>query len=143
MKTEIFRRSFSTPRSPPARARELGDQRNPEDRGISAVRTIDMDSDPLEEDQILADIRQERETLEEFLFNDNNKISKNAIKFILTKWSFLESKLYENRLENEKIKSTYRKENPSTTYAMVMSCPVVASTSAIRPVTEKKEMSKR
>jgi len=79
----------------------------------------------MEENPILADITKERSALEEFLFNENNKISKSAIKFILTKWSFLESKQYEDRIEKEKLKVTHQNRGSSKTYAQAMSCPVV------------------
>jgi len=52
-------------------------------------------------------IRNERSQLEEFLFNENNKISKNAIKFILSKWTTLEGKLQEEIMETEKLRATY------------------------------------
>jgi len=141
METEIFK-SFSTPRSPPARMLEPKTiQKDLVDQGVSVEKMIEVDTNSyvIEENPVLADIRQERKALEEFLFNDNNKISKNAIKFILTKWSFLEGKLYENRLETEKLKS-YQKGGPSMTYAMVTSCPMVASTPAMKPETEKQEI---
>lgn len=52
------------------------------------------------------EIKEEKASLKEFLFNDNNKISKNAIRFILTKWSFLEERLCEEIVEREKIISS-------------------------------------
>ncbi|XP_039315181.1 uncharacterized protein LOC120359851 [Solenopsis invicta] len=48
-------------------------------------------------------LRKERKGLEDFLFNENNKISKNAIKFILSKWMTLEGKLQEEIIEREKL----------------------------------------
>lgn len=51
----------------------------------------------------MQEIRSERGQLETFLFNENNKISKMAIKYILAKWSILESKLETEIMENRKL----------------------------------------
>lgn len=91
----------------------------------------------MEENPVLADIVKERSSLE-FLFNENNKISKSAIKFILGKWSFLESKLYEDRIEIEKLKATHQNRGSSKTYAQVMSCAVGHAAPMKVPETEKK-----
>jgi len=71
-------------------------------------------SAPGKECSKLEEIRQERIKLEEFLFNENNKISRAAIKFILGKWMYLEgiarrdnSKLQEEIIETQKLKHTY------------------------------------
>lgn len=74
----------------------------------------------------LEEVRKERASLEEFLFNDNNKISKSAIKYILSKWMLLEGKLQEEILESEKLRSTYQelqKPVKTTTYAQAVSAP--------------------
>lgn len=67
---------------------------------------------------MIEEIRYEREILESYLFNDNNKISKSAIKFILSKWTLLESRLQQEHLEKEKIAAIYseyvRKETVKT-----------------------------
>jgi len=89
METEIFRRSTSTPRSPPA-----GKPESRIDIACVEQRTLATELAEIDRDNsVLADIVKERSAVEEFLFNENNKISKSAIKFILGKWSFLESKL--------------------------------------------------
>jgi len=80
-------------------------------------------------------IRNERVHLEEFLFNENNKISKNAIKFILSKWTNLESKLQQEIVEREKLCATYQntRETLTKSYAQVAS---------VIPVTENKVFNK-
>jgi len=49
----------------------------------------------------VSDLRSE---LELFLFNDSNKISKPAIKFIMGKWNDLESRMYEVQMDNNRLK---------------------------------------
>jgi len=55
--------------------------------------------------RVIQDIYKEKESLESFLFNESNKISRAAIKLIMSKWAVLESKLIETVLENEKSKT--------------------------------------
>jgi len=50
-------------------------------------------------------IRKERCKLEEFLFAEGNKINRNAVKYILSKWTLLEGALQEAILEKEKLKA--------------------------------------
>jgi len=69
------------------------------DKKGSQIKVADVTDDPKEE--IQSDLRAE---LESFLFNDTNKINKQAIKFIMNKWNALESRLYEVRMENNKLK---------------------------------------
>jgi len=91
------------------------------------------------EDTTLRYIRKERSELEEFLFNENNKVNKSAIKFILAKWMLLEGKLQEEIMENEKLKAAYRDSQGTVkrTFAQVAaSAPWHAS---VTPVTKKKE----
>jgi len=57
---------------------------------------------------VLDEIREEREALEAFLFNDNNKVNKIAIKFILSKWAVLESKLQSEIIVKEKLAAVVR-----------------------------------
>lgn len=57
------------------------------------------------------DIRKERTRLEEFLFNDNNKISKSAAKFMLNKWSFLEAKIQDEIMERKRFQTICRNFN--------------------------------
>lgn len=64
---------------------------------------LDEDSENNINRTVLEKIKNERETLESYLFNENNKISKSAIKFILAKWTILESKLQHEHLEKEKV----------------------------------------
>lgn len=91
------------------------------------------------QEEVLSDIRNERASLEEFLFNDSNKISKQAIKFILTKWSALELKLYEERIEKEKLKTTHHNTAPlgRRSYAHVVSVDTALSGPGRKPETNK------
>lgn len=59
-------------------------------------------------DTSLENIRKEKGELEEFLFNESNKVNKSAIKFILSKWILLEGKLQKEIMENEKLKAAYQ-----------------------------------
>lgn len=93
---------------------------------------------------VLEDIKKERTALEEFLFNENNKVSKIAIKFILAKWSILEGKLYEDRLEKEKLKATYRSMGPpigQKTYAQSVVGRTLIPASGLQPRKEIKSIS--
>lgn len=74
------------------------------------------------EDTTLEEIRRERASLEEFLFNENNKINKNTVKFILNKWSILEGKLQDEILERERISANYQciKEVKEKTYSQAV-----------------------
>lgn len=96
-----------------------------------------------EKELTLKEVQVERAKLEEFLFNENNKINKNAIKFILTKWMFLEGKLQTEIMEREKKKKdTYRNPGVTATHTYAQ----VASTSwsrALQSETEKKTNEKR
>lgn len=69
------------------------------------------------EESNLDDIIRTRTVLEEFLFNENNKISKAAIKFILSKWSRLEQKLNEEIIEKERWKAIFQGSRTKGTYA--------------------------
>jgi len=87
-------------------------------------------------------IRNERSQLEEFLFNENNKVSKNAIRFILSKWMTLEGKLQEEIMETEKLRATYlNMQDTPKSYARAasMGVPQPALTA---PVTEKRKINK-
>lgn len=91
------------------------------------------------QEEVLSDIRNERASLEEFLFNNSNKISKQAIKFILTKWSALELKLYEERIEKERLKTTHHNTAPLSrrSYAHVVSVDAALSGPGWRSETNK------
>lgn len=93
-------------------------------------------------DNYLDDIKAERINLEEFLFNENNKVSKSAIKFILAKWNLLETKLSEERIEKEKLKATYRSVQPvsGSSYAQVAAGGMTATAFGSCPETEKKKV---
>lgn len=81
----------------------------------------------------------ERTNLEEFLFNDNNKVSKTAIKYILGKWSLLENWLYEEVKEKEKWKFAHQsvtKTFQKPSFVDVVSSGVQPGTSP-RRITEK------
>lgn len=56
-------------------------------------------------------IRMKRTELENFMFNDANKISRTAMKFILEKWNDLEARMFEIKLENEKLKTIIEEKN--------------------------------
>jgi len=135
METEIFR-STCTPRSPPAGKPESRIDIACVEQRTLATKLAEMDRDySVENNSVLADIVKERSALE-FLFIENNKISKSAIKFILSKWSFLESKLYADRMEIEKFKATYQNKGPAKTYAQVLSYLVGQAAPAMIPETE-------
>lgn len=82
------------------------------------------------------DIIMERTNLEEFLFNDNNKVSKAAIKYVLGKWSLLENWLYEEVKEKEKWKFAYQsiKTFQKPSFADVVSSGVPPGTSPHRKI---------
>ncbi|KAK2578277.1 hypothetical protein KPH14_000718, partial [Odynerus spinipes] len=71
----------------------------------------------------MSHVRKERENLEQFLFNENNKVARPVIKFILSKWCSLESKLQDVIMENEKLKVKLACQesipSPQRTYAQV------------------------
>ncbi|KAK2575333.1 hypothetical protein KPH14_012899 [Odynerus spinipes] len=75
------------------------------------VRSREMENDNGNENSNGQDVdplncvRKERENLERFLFNDINKISKPAIKNILSMWMNLENKVQELVIENSKLKT--------------------------------------
>jgi hypothetical protein len=89
-------------------ARELVKASSREQTGPHANNAVDPEEDDEtsqkigSEDITLKEVQNERTSLEEFLFNGNNKISKNAIKFILSKWMFLEGKLQKELIERER-----------------------------------------
>ncbi|KAK2578339.1 hypothetical protein KPH14_000927, partial [Odynerus spinipes] len=84
------------------------------------------------------DIKKEREKLEEFLFNEVNKINKAALKFILAKWTVLETKLYETIIENEKLKIQMNSSKPEVpTFADVVSSRVSRPGTAALPEINK------
>lgn len=81
---------------------------------------IDKDNESTINRSVIEEIRYEREILESYLFNDNNKISESAIKFILSKWALVEFRLQQEHLEKEKIvaiHSEYVTKETVKTYA--------------------------
>ena len=66
-------------------------------------------------------VASERKELEKFLFDETNKVNRPAIKFILEKWSALESRLQsalaENEVLKEKCKNADKPQNKAVTYA--------------------------
>jgi len=71
-------------------------------------------------DTTLGNIRKERSELEEFLFNESNKVNKSVVKFILAKWMLLEGKLQEAIMESEKLRAAHRdSRGTARTYAQV------------------------
>lgn len=86
----------------------------------------------------LEDIRKERKELERYLFSDNNKISKPAIKFILEKWLTLETKLQDQVLEIERLKAIKQTvDTPALSYSRVVRTPGRIAPSSVTP--EKKK----
>ncbi|CAK9827569.1 Uncharacterized 50 kDa protein in type I retrotransposable element R1DM [Anthophora retusa] len=77
----------------------------------------------------LDEVKLERQQLEEFLFDEANKITRGAIKFILEKWHKLENKLQEKIIENEKLKAI--SEKPPRSYAEAAAASSVRSSAAI------------
>lgn len=133
-------------RSPPRiRLKNRSEAGCPTERDIASTsEQLDIDEDRTSQtsameirDSMLADIINERVTLESFLFNENNKISKSAIKFILNKWAFMEAMLYEDRLENQKLRATYHKEGPARLYSQM--APGTADPVASSMVPEKEK----
>ena len=49
----------------------------------------------------LAAVAEERKELEKFLFEEGNKVSRQAIKYILEKWAAMEASLQNVLVENE------------------------------------------
>lgn len=138
LESQIFGRSVSTPRSPTSKRAEARTELRQVDQQVPLLDLgDDSNSATSEENFILGDIKNERTELEEFLFNDSNKITKSAIKYILNKWSYLETKLYEDRLELEKLKLTCSKTSSTMTYANVASGPVIRGGPSMKPETEK------
>ncbi|CAK9799231.1 Uncharacterized 50 kDa protein in type I retrotransposable element R1DM [Anthophora plagiata] len=77
---------------------------------------------------ILDEVKAEREQMEEYLFDEANKVNRNAITFILENCNKLENKLHEKIIENEKLKAIAEKSPRSYTDA-------AAATSSQRPTT--------
>lgn len=76
-------------------------------------------------DNVLCEVMKERQQLEEYLFNESNKINKPAMKFILSKWMILENRLQQEILEKEKLLERYTYSQESTkigkqSYAMAI-----------------------
>lgn len=111
---------------------------------VERTDTITIDETcRLKENTTLYEVRKERKALEEFLFNENNKISKSAIKFILAKWINLEGKLQEEILEKNKWIGTYQTlqaKPPQRSYAQIAAVP---RSSPAASETEKKKIRQR
>lgn len=94
---------------------------------------------------VFEEIRAERSALEEFLFNEANKVNKNIAKFVLTKWAILEARLQEEMLEKEKAIAAHKEcaSRPSMnlTYAQATSAAPVAPRQ--RDVNTRKEAKKK
>ncbi|KAG7196412.1 hypothetical protein KM043_018826 [Ampulex compressa] len=92
-------------------------------------------------DITLGDIANERKLLESFLFDESNLVTKTAISFILSKWSLLEGKLYEQLLDKEKLKTKINSgmvENVCRpTFAEVASTPRSRSSVLLQPTSKK------
>ena len=109
---------------------------NPRREGTKRRRISDEgkeSGDERREVSAFDDVRKERNMLEEFLFNEANRVNKVAIKFILDRWKIIENKLQDEILENEKLKIriAYQRDAPDKTlnFAQALaSCP-----SSLRP----------
>ncbi|KAK2578238.1 hypothetical protein KPH14_000766 [Odynerus spinipes] len=92
-------------------------------------------------------IKKERDILEEYLFNEANKINKSAVKYILSKWTNLEAKLHELVLENEILKTrlTCQESNSASqrSYAQVLGDSVGVSLQSRPGVPETKRKEKK
>jgi len=87
----------------------------------------------------LEEIPNERTKLEEFLSNESNKINKNAIKFVLSKWMLLERKLQEEIIEREKLTVAYQDlQETSRFFAQVVVS--VPRAGPVLPATKEKKM---
>lgn len=75
-----FARRGSVSHSPPT-----SEVRSEGERAVSEAAVNDQDSVFVEDNSYLIDIKNERIALEDFLFNESNKISRVAIKYILSK----------------------------------------------------------
>ncbi|CAK9799847.1 Uncharacterized 50 kDa protein in type I retrotransposable element R1DM [Anthophora quadrimaculata] len=104
-----------TPSVSSSAAEEMDVERD-RDRKKRKKSTVE-DGAPLEQPSmdIVDEIKAERIQMEEFLFDEANKINRNAIKYILKKWRKLENRLYEKVVENAKLKAYV--EKPSRSYA--------------------------
>jgi len=96
----------------------------------------------------LDEIKEEREVLKAFLFNDNNKVNKIAIKFILSKWAVLESKLQSEIIVRKKLAAVVREMEYKKKYTYAQTARMSATAPATgefvgtterRPRKEKKE----
>lgn len=90
----------------------------------------------------LEDVRKERAKLEEFLFNESNKINKNAVRFILSKWMLLEGKLQEEIMGREKLKMEYQVSQKTVvgSYARaVAAAPWSGPVTSVAPATKGKK----
>lgn len=108
----LFARRGSVNRSPPPmRPTALDGTEDDENETISGASEEEAhEGERTElsgEEGPLDEIMEERGQLERFLFNDSNKISKSAIKYILAKWAILENKLQNAVIEKEKWKAAY------------------------------------
>lgn len=71
----------------------------------------------------LTEVYDERKSLEEFLFNESNKITRSAIKLVLEKWGVLENRLQREIMEKEILKEKCKilESTNVRTYAQVAS----------------------
>lgn len=108
------------------------------------LKARDTRSDELSlNNQSLEAIRRERTELEEFLFNESNKVNKVAIKYILAKWSLLEGKLQDEILEKEKLQVAYQitQKTACRSYSRIVSAgPLTIGQSDAQPKFAKKNI---
>ncbi|XP_039313845.1 uncharacterized protein LOC105203452 [Solenopsis invicta] len=94
----------------------------------------------------LEEVRIERTKLEGFLFNECNKISRAAIRFILDKWADMEHRLQKEIVEKEKYQALYenrvRENKTGTLYSEMAAKPPTGPYQAIKkPVKERSTIS--
>ena len=84
-------------------------------RKVATERDIDKEDD-LEDlgGGCLQAVADERKDLERFLFDESNKVSRQAIKHILEKWAVMETRLQNVLVENEILKERNRRTELST-----------------------------
>lgn len=97
-------------------------RRKPGELQLGDINLESLTSIGNETNKTLQEVYNERIKLEEFLFNENNKITKPSIKFILDKWSTLENRLQQQIMENELLKTKEKLyETHKVSYAQVAS----------------------
>jgi len=93
----------------------------PEDACSEMLDHLNSEINNVENRGPFAMVRSTRQELEDFILTDSNKISTNAIKFILDKWTIFETKLNEEIAEKEKWKAIAENTTQKThTYVLIV-----------------------